>query len=214
MVDWVALVAGIVAGVIVLVTVLGFTGSIRTQPLTGECKFSSWVCNVGKMLGVPNFFLTSNGFIFYFLMPLGAIGTIIYGFLDRIRLFRHPVNVTLSVFIALICVPTQVLTMLAATMLALMGTYAVGAFVVVFVVGVALIVGGTISRVGAEYAPLKHQLQSHIDYLKAKIESVGNDTKKPLDERMAEVEILQRMLNQDQGKLDAIDLKKTVESKK
>jgi len=173
MADWVTIVAIIIVVVIVAVTALGFSGKIRTEQLTGKCQFSSGVCNVGKMLGIPDFFLTNRNFMFYFLMPLGAIGAIVYGFLDRIHLFRNQaVNVSIAIFIALASIPTQVLTMLAATMLTLLGTYAVGAFVVVFVFGVLIVSVGTIRSARNVFTPTIAALNSEIDYLQGELDKL------------------------------------------
>lgn len=214
MADWTIGITVIVLIIIVAVTVLGFTGTIQTIKLTGTCQFPNAVCNMGKMLGIPDFFLTNRNFMFYFLMPLGAIGAIVYGFLDRMHLFRNTtVNVSIAIFIALASVPTQVLTMLAATMLTILGTYAVGAFVVVFVVGVFLIVRGTISQVGVNYAPIKHQLQAQIDFLQGKIDKINNSDKSPAA-KLAEVEPLERLLKELEGQAEALNIRRAVEKKK
>jgi len=150
MVDWAIFAAVVIVVIIVAATVGAAIGSIKTKPLEGKCQFSPAVCGWGRTLGIPDFFLSNRNFIFYFLMPVGAIGAIVYGFLDRIGLFYNKaVKVSIAVFIALACIPTQVITLLAATLLTILGGYAVAAFVVVFVVGVVLVSATTLGGLKA-----------------------------------------------------------------
>lgn len=155
---------------LVAVTILGFTGVIPTPPMTGTCAFPDMVCRWGKMFGIPDFFLSNRNFIFYFLMPLGALGTIIYGFLSTLRLFGSTrVTVLLSIFITLICVPTQVISMLAATLLTILGTWAVGAFVVVFGLGIFLVSKGTLYNIRGTYGVFEADMSKKIAEMNRKI---------------------------------------------
>jgi hypothetical protein len=161
----------ILACVLVVVTVLGFTGVIPTPPMTGKCEFPNMVCRWGKMFGIPDFFLSNRNFIFYFLMPLGALGTIVYGFLTELRLFHNTkVHVLLSVFITLTCIPTQVISMLAATMLTILGAYSVGAFVVVFGVGVFIVSKGTLYDTRRRYKVFEVDLEKKMREIDTKID--------------------------------------------
>ena len=160
---------------LVVFVILGFTGVIPTPPLVGKCEFTSMICRWGKMFGIPDFFLTNRNFIFYFLMPLGAIGTILYGFLERLGLFySRKVNVLLSVFITLICIPTQVISLLAATMLSILGAWAVGAFAVVFGVGIFLVSKGTLYNVRGRYGVFEADMGKKIVEINRKIKELND----------------------------------------
>jgi len=163
--------------VLVVVTILGFTGVIPTPKLTGTCAFTPMICRWGKMFGIPDFFLTNRNFIFYFLMPLGAIGTIVYGFLNELRLFHNEkVRILLSIFITLTCIPTQVVTMLTATMLTILGAYSVGAFVVVFGVGVYIVSKGTLYNVRGSYRVFEVDLEKKMREIDTKIDRFHDPT--------------------------------------
>ncbi len=142
------IVAWILFGLVAFLVILGFTGVIPPKSLEGgTCEFSQGVCTVFTALGTPDWFLSSRNFYWYFLAPIGVICVVVYGFLDTLRLFRNnTVNLLLAIFIAFISIPTNVFTTFVATLMTVLGTYAVSAFFIVFVMGVFFISYGVITE--------------------------------------------------------------------
>ncbi len=166
MADAGTVIAWVLFGIVAVLIIVGLTGVITPMKLEGgTCQFSDAVCGVFHALGTPDWFLSSKNFYWYFLAPIAVIGVVVYGFLDTLRLFRNrTVNILLAIFIALISIPTNVFTTFVATLMAILGTYSVSAFFIVFVVGVFFISAGTIRRVRGEFTPGLESLENKIRY--------------------------------------------------
>jgi len=95
--------------------------------------------------GFPEEWFNPKSIIFYGFIPFLAIWVIIYGFLDRIRIFRRKkLNGFLSFLIAFSTLPMRLFILIVVTLFAIMGVYSVAIFAVIFMIGVFLFSRGMI----------------------------------------------------------------------
>jgi len=128
------------APVIFLLIIIGlglsgvFYAGIAGPP--AECDLGTIVCNVGAALGFPENWLNSKTFLWYSFIPLMGIWLIIFGFLDRIHIFRrNSINGLLSFLIAFSMVPLGVFVIVVSILFSIMGMYSVILFVGLFFIG-------------------------------------------------------------------------------
>ena len=97
------------------------------------------------VFGFPEEWLNTKNMIFYGLIPFLGIFVIIYGFLDRIRIFRRKkLNGLLSFLIAFSTLPMRLFILIVVTLFAIMGVYSVAIFAIIFMIGVFLFSRGMI----------------------------------------------------------------------
>jgi len=145
MVDWDKASWYIIYGVIaffIVMMVLGVSGIFETEiPSLGEeCDLPDAVCSFGTLVGFPKGWLNTKTFLWYSLIPILGIWLIIFGFLDRIRIFRKGINSVLSFLIAFSTVPLGFFVILVSTIFAIMGVYSVILFFILFIIGTGFFV--------------------------------------------------------------------------
>jgi len=101
----------------------------------GDCDLPDNVCEFAAKLGFPRGWLSTEKFIWYSILPLLGIWLIIYGFLDRIKIFKGAISALLAFVMAFSTIPLGFFVILVATLFSIMGTYAVFMFVALFVIG-------------------------------------------------------------------------------
>ena len=102
--------------------------------------------------GFPEEWMNIKDMIFYGLIPFLGIFAIVYGLLDRIRIFRkNKLNGFLSFLIAFSTLPLRLFILIVATLFAIMGVYSVIIFAAIFMIGVFLFSRGMIWTWGKEY---------------------------------------------------------------
>jgi hypothetical protein len=122
-----------------LLSVLLFIINVRAQ-VEVDIDPESTIKNVFvDTFGFPEEWMNIRDMIFYGLIPFLGIFVIVYGFLDRIRIFRkNKINGFLSFLIAFSTLPMRLFILIVATLFALMGVYSVAIFAVIFMIGVFL----------------------------------------------------------------------------
>ena len=145
MVDWDKaswyIIYGVIAFFIVMMA-LGVSGVFETE-IPGaekECDLPDAVCSFGTLVGFPKGWLNTSTFLWYSLIPILGIWLIIFGFLDRIRIFKKSINGILSFLIAFSTVPLGFFVILVSTLFAIMGVYSVILFFILFIIGTGFFV--------------------------------------------------------------------------
>jgi len=101
----------------------------------GDCDLPDSVCDFAAKLGFPRGWLSTEKFIWYSILPLLGIWLIVYGFLDRIKIFKGAISALLAFVMAFSTIPLGFFVILVATLFSIMGTYAVFMFVALFIIG-------------------------------------------------------------------------------
>jgi uncharacterized membrane protein len=133
--------------ILFIVIILGLSGVFSaTLPGGGTtCNLPSVVCAIGTTLGFPEQWLNTTTFLWYSFIPLMGIWLIIFGFLDRIKIFkRSSINGILSFLIAFSMIPLGIFVMVVSILFSIMGVYSVVLFVALFFIGVYLYSRGLI----------------------------------------------------------------------
>jgi len=134
------------------------------------CTFPSYVCNAFDKIGMPSGLLNSQLIIWYCILPLLGIAFVVYGFLDTIRIFNSKfINGALSVIVAAVTIPLGLFLVIVSTLFAMMGVYAVGAFVLLFFVGVGFVASGLLRgwKAGAiEQRLFDEEIRSNINQIR------------------------------------------------
>jgi hypothetical protein len=139
----------------------------------GTCSLNAVVCSIGATMGIPGWFLQGSNMIWYLLLPLALVGIVVYGFLDKLRIFSNTgINIALAIIIALILIPAKLYTILVAGMMAVLGTYSVAAFGIVFVLGVFYVSLGSIGRIRAQYTPESIAIDRNIAKIKNEMKKI------------------------------------------
>jgi hypothetical protein len=123
---------------LIIIMVLGQMGVFEAQ-MPGEglkCNLPSAVCSFGTAIGFPEEWLNTKTFLWYSIIPILGMWLIIYGFLDRIKIFwKTSLNMALSFLIAFSTVPLGIFILIVSTIFAIMGVYSVVLFVILFFIG-------------------------------------------------------------------------------
>jgi len=134
------------------------------------------------VFGFPEEWLNTNNIIFYGIIPFAAVWIIIFGFLDRIRIFkRTSLNGFLSFLIAFSTLPMRLFILIVATVFAIMGVYSVAIFAVIFMVGVFLFSRGMIwtwKREYGHYDMAVAGVDKQMDLLKERIRKIDDQINK------------------------------------
>lgn len=141
MVDFVTIMTGILIFFLILVIILGFTGVVPVIIGEEECNMPSHVCNLGRLVGFPEPWLRYERFLWYGIIPITGMTLIIYGFISRLGIFGHgrtKLNIALSFIIAVSTIPMGAFTIIVGVMFGILGVYATGIFVGLFIFGMIL----------------------------------------------------------------------------
>lgn len=125
-------------GFIIIIYALYIVGVFEAQmPGAGEtCELPDMVCSTLTTFGFPAQWLSLKTFLFYSMIPILAIWLIIYGFLDRIRIFdKKAINGVLAFLIAFSMVPLGMFVAIVSVLFSVMGVYSVILFVILFFLG-------------------------------------------------------------------------------
>jgi len=167
MVDKTAAAMIVVMLVILIISLLGVSGvfsgggEIPTDPAecSGKCSFNSAICGFFTTLGFPECWLQTSTFIWYAFIPVTAIWMIIFGFLDRIRIFKGSINAVLAFLIAFSTIPLGVFVLIVSFMFGIMGIYSVGLFMGLFFVGTILYSRGLIGAWRGVYGGFEQEIK-------------------------------------------------------
>jgi len=137
--------------IVLIISILGVTGvfsgfggfgggDVTEKP----CNLPGIVCAFGSAIGFPQGWLRTDTFIWYCFIPLTGVWMIIFGFLDRIKIFKGSINAVLSFLIAFSMIPLGIFVILVSLLFGIMGTYSTFLFVGLFFVGTILYSKGLI----------------------------------------------------------------------
>lgn len=141
MVDFVTIVSGLLIGFLIFIIILGFIGAVPVIIGEEECNMPSHVCNLGRLVGFPEPWLRYERFLWYGIIPIAGMTLIIYGFISRLGIFGHgrtKLNAALSFIIAFSTIPMGAFTIIVAVMFGILGVYATGIFIGLFIFGMIL----------------------------------------------------------------------------
>jgi hypothetical protein len=127
----------VAVGIMIIIMLLGLSGVFEAKmPGAGKkCNLPDLVCGIGTAIGFPEEWLNTKTFLWYSIIPILGIWLIIYGFLDRIRIFRSAISGVLAFLIAFSTVPLGIFVIIVATMFSIMGVYSVILFFGLFIIG-------------------------------------------------------------------------------
>jgi len=141
------------------------------------CDLGTIVCTVGSALGFPAKWLNSSTFLWYSFTPLMGVWLIIFGFLDRIHIFRrNSINGLLSFLIAFSTIPLGVFVIIVSILFSIMGMYSVILFVGLFFIGTYYFAKGYIrgwKRVTQSYDKAITAEQKVIDKYQTAIDDIN-----------------------------------------
>lgn len=127
--------------ILLIIMVLGLYG-VFTIPSGEEpdqpCTFPEFVCGFGIAIGIPEGWLRSDTIIWYMLIPIAGIWMIIYGFLDRINIFREAISAVLAFLIAFSMIPLGIFVLIVSLIFSFIGIYSVILFFALFIIGTVL----------------------------------------------------------------------------
>ena len=194
---------------VVLLFGAGFiSGSSMTVPDNQKTTpMPSYMAPIFRGLGFPADWLYFPAFIYYAIIPMAGVVLILYGFLDRLMIFREPnVNVLLAIFMGLSTIPMGAFVSTVALLFGFVGVYATIIFGILMVAGIGFVGSGLLGgwRAGALQARLfseeERKLINVEGQLKRKIQALEDEKKKiaaenltladkaaALDERDAEI---------------------------
>jgi hypothetical protein len=169
MVDKTAAAMIVVMVVILIISLLGFTGvfsgfggfgggDVNEKP----CNLPGAVCSFGAAIGFPAGWLRTDTFIWYCFIPLAGVWMIIFGFLDKIRIFKGSINAVLSFLIAFSMIPLGIFVLIVALLFSIMGVYSVFLFVGLFFIGTILYSRGLIGGWKYAYGGVKGSYEKSI----------------------------------------------------
>jgi len=134
----------------------------------------------------PEEWFNSKDIIFYGFIPFTAIWIIIYGFLDRIRIFRRKkLNGLLSFLIAFSTLPMRLFILIVVTLFAIMGVYSVAMFAIIFVIGVFLFSRGIVwtwKKEFGHYDMAVAGVDDQINFLRERVLKIEQDINKIKDD--------------------------------
>lgn len=173
------------------------------------------------IFGFPEEWLDTKNMIFYGFIPFLAIWLIIYGFLDRIRIFnKKKLNSFLSFLIAFSTLPMRLFILIVATLFAIMGVYSVALFAAIFIIGIFLYSRGMIwtwKREFGHYDMVVAGMDKQIDFLKNRVRKINNQINRikedqrhsPTDIKLAsELEDLESEKRKWEKRIHFLELKK------
>jgi hypothetical protein len=167
MVDKTAAAMIVVMVVILIISLLGFTGvfsgfggfgggDVTEKP----CNLPGAVCSFGAAIGFPAGWLRTDTFIWYCFIPLAGVWMIIFGFLDKIRIFKGSINAVLSFLIAFSMIPLGIFVLIVSLLFSIMGVYSVFLFVGLFFIGTILYSRGLIGAWRGIYGGFEKEIQA------------------------------------------------------
>jgi hypothetical protein len=130
----------VLAIVILIISLVGVSGAFKGFSVGGsanpeeQCNLGP-ACAFGMAIGFPEGWLRTDTFIWYCFIPLAGVWMIIFGFLDRIRIFKGSINAVLSFLIAFSMIPLGIFVIIVSLLFSIMGVYSVGLFVGLFFIG-------------------------------------------------------------------------------
>lgn len=156
MVEGKSIAIAIVLIIVVIFSLLGVSGIFGGITVSGDnqelsCNLPGAVCAVGGAIGFPSGWLRTDTFIWYAFIPLLGIAMIIFGFLDRIKIFRGSINGVLATLIAFSMIPLGIFVLIVAFIFGILGIYSVALFVGLFIAGTYLYSRGLITGWRAVY---------------------------------------------------------------
>jgi len=186
MVDKTAAAILVVMFIVLLISILGVTGVFSSFGGFGggdanekPCNLPGTVCAFGSLIGFPQGWLRTDTFIWYCFIPLTGVWMIVFGFLDRIKIFKGSINAVLSFLIAFSMIPLGIFVILVSLLFSIMGTYSTFLFVGLFFIGTilysrGLIFGwrgqfGSYAQSLAAQEKLKGELDNKINVLQAEL---------------------------------------------
>jgi hypothetical protein len=142
MVDGKTVAVLILAPVLFIIVMLGVSGvfkgfSVGSANPEEKCNLGP-ACPLGIAIGFPEGWLRTDTFIWYCFIPLTGVWMIIFGFLDRIRIFKGSINAVLGFLIAFSMVPLGIFVIIVTLLFNVMGVYSVVMFMILFFVGTYL----------------------------------------------------------------------------
>jgi hypothetical protein len=176
--------------IVLIISILGVTGvfsgfggfgggDVTEKP----CNLPGVVCAFGSAIGFPQGWLRTDTFIWYCFIPLTGVWMIIFGFLDRIKIFKGSINAVLSFLIAFSMIPLGIFVILVSLLFGIMGTYSTFLFVGLFFVGTILYSKGLIFGWRGQFGSyaqsllaqekLKGELDNKINTLTAEFNAAG-----------------------------------------
>ncbi|RLI98410.1 MAG: hypothetical protein DRP00_02045 [Candidatus Aenigmatarchaeota archaeon] len=121
---------------IILNSILSVSEADIEELTQGECNLSEFACRLGEALGLPRAWINSRVFLKYVVIPFLGICSVIYGFLDNVKIFpQHRINVVLAILIALSTIHSGAFTFLVAALFATLGIFSVIVFFFLFFFG-------------------------------------------------------------------------------
>jgi hypothetical protein len=167
MVDKAAVAIMIVVVIVFIFVFLGLYGYFNigslggpTSDCTGKCNFDGF-CGFFIALGFPECWLQTNTFIWYAFLPLAAVWMIIFGFLDRVRIFKASINAALAFLIAFSMIPLGVFVLIISFVFGIMGIYSTFLFVILFFAGTALYSRGLFNAWKGVYGGFEKQMSNY-----------------------------------------------------
>lgn len=169
-------------------------------PGAGEkCNLPDAVCGLGTAIGFPEEWLNTKTFLWYSIIPILGMWLIIYGFLDRIRIFRSAISGLLAFLIAFSTVPLGIFVIIVSILFSIMGIYSVVLFFTLFIIGTIMFsIGKYRGWKGIFLESYKKSIDSQNDLL--------NQTEKDilkLQRKMESVQRNKKMGNQQKANLIA-----------
>jgi len=131
--------------ILLIIMVFGFSGAFKGPGVADpdkECNFPDVVCGLGQAIGIPDGWMRTDTFIWYMIIPVAGIWMIIYGFLDRIRIFKSSISAVLAFLIAFSMIPLGIFVLIVSIIFSIMGIYSVILFFILFIVGTLLYARG------------------------------------------------------------------------
>jgi len=166
MVDKTAAAMIVVMLVILIISLLGVTGAYGGLSIGGpadpniKCNIPEAACVFGRAIGFPEGWMRTDTFIWYCFIPLAGVWMIIFGFLDKIRIFKGSINAVLSFLIAFSMIPLGIFVILVSLLFSIMGVYSVFLFVGLFFIGTILYSRGLIGAWKGVYGGYEKAISS------------------------------------------------------
>jgi len=136
--------------------------------------FSSLRYIMTDIIGFPHEWTQFPEFLYYFILPLAGIMTIVYGFLDQMKIFEDPkINKILAVVIAFSALVSRAFIGIVKLMFGLLGPISVGVFAIIFISGL----GYMIKKKNMEWGTRGSVLETYYD----EAERLKNDLKENRD---------------------------------
>ncbi len=125
-------------GILLIIMILGFSGVFTTpvvMPEDAECNLPVAVCGFGNAIGFPDAWLRTDTFLWYCFIPMAGVWMIVYGFLERIRIFKTSISGVLAFLIAFSMVPLGIFVLIVSILFSFIGIYSIILFFALFIIG-------------------------------------------------------------------------------